>query len=153
MIAQSFRSVLWVGAVGVAALSCYMVSLSVAAERAALERTEARILAAKREIRALETELGTRGRLAQLERWNVEVLALSAPGEGQFVGGTVQLASLTRPKPTIDMDAPLRMAKAEDAPAPAKKPVVVARAPKPKPETTRVPRVILASYGDGDAAQ
>ena len=151
MIAKSFRSVLWVGAVGVAALSCYMVSLSVAAERAALERTEGRILAAKRHIRALETELGTRGRLAQLERWNVEVLALSAPGEGQFVQGTVQLASLVRPKPTVDMAGPVRMAKLDGEKAAPKKRVVVAETPKP--EATPAPRVILAAYDDGTQAE
>ena len=147
MIARSFQSVLWVGAVGVAALGCYMVSLNVASERASLERTEARIIAAKRDIRALETELGTRSRLTQLERWNVEVLALSAPGEGQFVGGTVQLASLVRPKPVVDLKAPVRMAKLERAPAPGKRPVVVAAAPAPKP------RLILASLQEGDAAE
>ncbi|MDB5691980.1 MAG: hypothetical protein JWO81_1043, partial [Alphaproteobacteria bacterium] len=33
MIARGFKSVLWVGAVGSAALGCYMVSLRVATER------------------------------------------------------------------------------------------------------------------------
>lgn len=96
MIVQSFRSVLWVGAVAGAAISCYMVSLRVAAERAALERVEMRILVAKRDIRSLDTELTTRGRLRQLERWNSDVLALTAPIEGQFLEGEVQLASLGR---------------------------------------------------------
>lgn len=96
MIVQSFRSVLWVGAVAGAAISCYMVSLRVAAERASLERVETRILLAKRDIRALDTELTTRGRLRQLERWNSDVLALTAPTEGQFLEGEVQLASLGR---------------------------------------------------------
>lgn len=94
MIVQSFRSVLWVGAVAGAAISCYMVSLRVAAERAALERVETNILIAKRDIRSLDTELTTRGRLRQLERWNSDVLALTAPTEGQFLEGEVQLASL-----------------------------------------------------------
>lgn len=96
MIVQSFRSVLWVGAVAGAAISCYMVSLRVAAERAALERVETNILVAKRDIRSLDTELTTRGRLRQLERWNSDVLALTAPTEGQFLEGEVQLASLGR---------------------------------------------------------
>ena len=96
MIVQSFRSVLWVGAVAGAAISCYMVSLRVAAERSALERVETNILVAKRDIRSLDTELTTRGRLRQLERWNSDVLALTAPTEGQFLEGEVQLASLGR---------------------------------------------------------
>lgn len=99
MIVQSFRSVLWVGAVAGAAISCYMVSLRVAAERAALERVETNILVAKRDIRSLDTELTTRGRLRQLERWNSDVLALTAPTEGQFLEGEVQLASLGRVDP------------------------------------------------------
>ena len=99
MIVQSFRSVLWVGAVAGAAISCYMVSLRVAAERAALERVETNILIAKRDIRSLDTELTTRGRLRQLERWNSDVLALTAPTEGQFLEGEVQLASLGRVDP------------------------------------------------------
>ena len=67
MIVRGFKSVLWVGAVGGAALSCYMVSLRVATERADLARVEHQIVDTKRDIRTLETELDTRGRLTQLE--------------------------------------------------------------------------------------
>ena len=45
----------------------------VASERAALEDVETEIVLAQRDIRLLQTEIGTRGRLAQLERWNVKV--------------------------------------------------------------------------------
>lgn len=146
MILQSFRSVLWVGGVGVAALSCYMVSLSVAAERAQLEKVEGRILLAEREIRGLETELGTRGRLTQLERWNVEVLALAAPGEGQFVNGTVQLANLIQPKPVADPEAPVRMASAENPPERRAERVVMAEADADDAAgAPRKPRIIQAS--------
>lgn len=113
MIVQSFRSVLWVGTVASAAIGCYMVSLRVAAERASLERVETRILLAKRDIRALDTELVTRGRVRQLERWNVDVLALSAPTEGQFLEGEVELASLTAPLASAAATA--MMAAARDA--------------------------------------
>ena len=99
MIVRSFKSVIWVGAVGAAALSCYMVSLRVASERASLESVESRILMAKRDIRSLDTELTTRGRIRQLERWNTDVLALAAPTEAQFLENEVQLASLTRIDP------------------------------------------------------
>jgi hypothetical protein len=57
-----------------AALGCYLVSLNVApsARRSRTSRTDR---LAQRDIRLLQTEIGTRGRLAQLERWNVKVLA------------------------------------------------------------------------------
>lgn len=130
MIVQSFKSVIWVGAVAGAALSCYMVSLRVASERAALERVESRILIAKRDIRALDTELVTRGRVRQLERWNRDVLALAAPTEGQFLQGEVQLASLTRVDPVEPAPLMLAVADADEA---------VSR------EEER-PRPVLASY-------
>ncbi len=116
MIVQSFKSVMWVGAVAGAALSCYMVSLRVASERAALERVESRILLAKRDIRALDTELSTRGRLRQLERWNLDVLALSPPTEGQFLTGEVQLASLSAsaPKAAVAAEASVELASAKE---------------------------------------
>ena len=79
MIARGFKPVGWVAAVGAAALGCYMLSLRVAAERADLTGLQRRIVATQQQIRALETEVGTRGRLAQLEQWNDEVLALAPP--------------------------------------------------------------------------
>jgi hypothetical protein len=119
MIARSFRSVGWVAGVGAAALGCYMLSLQVAAERADLTRVEGRILQTRQAIRNLQTELGTRGRMSQLESWNADVLALSAPVAGQYVENEVVLARLeTRSDPIAD--ATVRMASAEtDAPAPA----------------------------------
>ncbi|HYI64837.1 MAG TPA: hypothetical protein VEW71_08140 [Allosphingosinicella sp.] len=118
MIARSFRPVGWVAAVGTAALGCYMLSLQVAAERAELNRLDARIVAASQQIRSLQTELGTRGRMQQLEEWNNEVLALSAPVSGQFVGGGVSLARFDVRQPRIAPEAEVRLASAA-APAPA----------------------------------
>ena len=117
MSARSFRPVMSVATVAVAALGCYLVSLRVAAERAGLEEVENRIVLAQRDIRTLQTEIGTRGRLEQLERWNVKVLALSAPKADQFVDGGYQLARLARPSDEVDMAAP----------------VVLASIPKPAP--------------------
>ena len=79
MSARGFGSVFMVGAVAGAALGFYLVSLRVASERAALENVENKIALAQRDIRLLQTEIGTRGRLAQLERWNVKFIRLSAP--------------------------------------------------------------------------
>jgi hypothetical protein len=92
MIAKAFKPVAWVAAVAVPALGCYMLSLKVAAERAELANVETRILAARQDIRTLQTELGTRGRLQQLEQWNADVLALAAPVSRQFLARDVSLA-------------------------------------------------------------
>ena len=97
MSARGFRSVIMTGAVASAALGCYLISLRVASERAALEGVETKIVLAQRDIRLLETEIGTRGRLAQLERWNVKAIQLSAPTADQFVDNGFQLATLVKP--------------------------------------------------------
>ncbi len=128
---RGFREVGWVAAVAGTALGCYMVSLKVASERAALEQVENRIVLAQRDIRVLQTEIGTRGRLEQLESWNVKVLALSAPQAQQFLEGEFQLATLAAPKKKVDPTAP----------------VVLASAPAPAPR-----RPVLRDDGDNGAA-
>ena len=115
MSGRSFHSLFMVASCAAAALGCYLVSLRVASERAALEDVETKIVLAQRDLRVLQTEIGTRGRLAQLERWNVRVLALSAPAADQFLSGGFELARLTRPEPKVDFQAPVVLA---SAPAP-----------------------------------
>ncbi len=112
MSAMGFRSVFMVASCAGAALGCYLVSLRVASERAALENVETQIVLAERDIRLLETEIGTRGRLAQLERWNVKVLALSAPSADQFLGGSFELARMVAPERKVDLQAPVVLASA-----------------------------------------
>jgi hypothetical protein len=112
MSAHSFRSVFMVASCAGAALGCYLVSLRVASERAALEEVETRIVLAQRDIRLLQTEIGTRGRLAQLERWNVKVMALSAPTADQFLKGGFELARLTAPEDKSAIEAPVVLASA-----------------------------------------
>ena len=150
MIASSFKSVGWVAGVGAAALGCYMLSLQVAAERAELARVEGRIVAARQAIRNLQTELGTRGRLQQLEHWNAEVLALSAPVAGQFVANEAVLARLETREPGLDRGAEVQMASAETAAnqaAPPARPAVAAapaEAARPAPQPV-VRRASLAA--------
>lgn len=96
MIAKRFQSVGRVAMGAVAAMGLYLITSQVAAERTELERVNRHILAAKKDIRQLETELGTRANLRQLERWNGEVLALSTPDADQFLQAERQLASLDR---------------------------------------------------------
>lgn len=118
MSARSFGSLVMVASCAGAALGCYLVSLRVASERAALEAVETRIVSAQRDMRVLQTEIGTRGRLAQLERWNVKVLALSAPSADQFLQGSFELARLTRPEHKADFSAPVVLAAAPAPTAP-----------------------------------
>ena len=112
MSVRSFRSVFMVASCAGAALGCYLVSLRVASERAALEGVETRIVLTQRDIRLLQTEIGTRGRLAQLERWNVKVLALSAPTADQFLDGGFALAKMVAPQHQVDLQAPVVLASA-----------------------------------------
>lgn len=88
----------WFGGVVLVALGFYLVSLQVANERKKLDMLNGRIRLAERDIRALETEFDTRANLVQLEKWNGDTLALTAPVAGQFVSSEAALAS-------IDFDA------------------------------------------------
>jgi hypothetical protein len=157
MIGRGFKSVGWVAAVGTAALCCYMLSLQVATERADLARVERQIISTKQQIRSLQTELGTRGRLTQLEQWNEDVLALAAPASGQFLKDEFTLARLETHDATV-ADAPkVRMAGMEtgrinpaapvpaigssNAPAPTIRPELVHRAsftPPPSGPPSRI---------------
>jgi len=121
MSSRSFRSVFMVASCAGAALGCYMVSLRVASERAQLEAVESRIVLAQRDMRVLQTEIGTRGRLSQLERWNAGAFALAAPSADQFLKGGFELARLAQPEHKVDFQAPVVLA---SAPAPAKPSVV-----------------------------
>jgi hypothetical protein len=99
MIANRFRSVGWTGCICAAALSFYLVSQTVATKRAELATVDRRIGSTEREIRQLETEIGTRGGMAQIENWNSRVYGLQAPGAAQFVHSTTQLVALADPQP------------------------------------------------------
>ena len=90
--AYRFRGVGWFLSGVIVVLGFYLVSLQVAAERKQVDDVSRAIASARRDIRALETEFNTRANLAQLERWNGEVLALTAPNADQFVSDEAALA-------------------------------------------------------------
>jgi len=115
MSVRNFGSLFMVASCAGAALGCYLVSLRVASERAQLEDVESRIVLAQQDVRMVQTEIGTRARLSQLERWNASVLALSAPAADQFVKGGFELARLAQPEHKVDFKAPVVLA---SAPAP-----------------------------------
>ena len=119
MSARSFGSLFMVASCAGAALGCYLVSLRVASERAALEDVETQIVSTQSDLRLLQTEIGTRGRLSQLERWNGGVFELSAPAATQFVQSGFELAKLAQPERQPDFHAPVVLASAP-APAPQK---------------------------------
>ena len=139
MSAHGFKSVFMVGGIAVAALGCYLVSLRVASERAALESVENKIVLAQRDIRLLSTEIGTRGRLAQLERWNVKVIRLSAPSADQFVESSFQLATLAKPDAKPALEAPVVFA---SAPAPARREPLVTNDDGSAPAAVRTSRSV-----------
>jgi hypothetical protein len=116
MSVRSFHSLFMVTVVAGAALGCYLVSLRVASERASLDQVQRQIVQTQYDIRLIQTEIGTRARLAQLERWNVRVLALSAPSADQILGDRFQLARLVAPQTKPAIEAPVILA---TAPAPA----------------------------------
>lgn len=94
MIAQRFRALGWVAGIASASCGLYLISLQVAAERAKLEEVDQRIASAQRDMRALQTELGTRANMRQLQKWNDDVLSLAAPKAAQYLTSESQLASL-----------------------------------------------------------
>ena len=132
MIARGFKPVGWVCAIAGAALGCYMLSLNVAAERAELARVERQIIAAKQDIRTLQTELGTRGRMSQLEHWNAEVLALSAPTSAQFLDSAVTLARFDQKVKTIEERAAKVQLASADATATLRRPEASLKTPAKK---------------------
>lgn len=119
MSTRSFGSLFMVASCAGAALGCYLVSLRVASERAAVEDVENRIVLAQREVRVLQTEIGTRGRLSQLERWNAGAFELSAPAAPQILQSSFELAKLTQPERKVGFQAPVVLA-AAPAPLPPK---------------------------------
>jgi len=122
MSAHGFKSLFMAASVAGAALGCYLVSLNVASERAKLEQVEGKIVLAQRDIRLLQTEIGTRGRLAQLERWNAGFIRLSAPTADQFLEGGFQLATMVKPAPKPAIEAPIVLASAPTGQGVARQP-------------------------------
>jgi hypothetical protein len=106
MIAQRFRPVAWVIGCAVAATALYTVSLRVASERARLESIELKIASTRRDIRQLQTEMGTRASLRQLERWNGEELSLTTPQARQFLPSEQLLSRVDGASLPVDGFAP-----------------------------------------------
>ncbi|MFS0771875.1 hypothetical protein [Sphingomonas sp. 1P08PE] len=138
--AYRLRGIGWFGGCVAAVLGFYLISLHVAGERKKLDLVNRRIATAERDIRALETEFDTRANLVQLEKWNGDTLALTAPVAGQFVSDEAALASLdvNTPLPTGGMPGVRQAALVvpSGVPQPLMQPamtLVAATAPVPAP--------------------
>jgi hypothetical protein len=105
MAVQGFKGLGWFLCGVVVAPACYLVNSYGAAEQARLNATKLAIVQAQRDIRSLETEFNTRANMAQLERWNGEVLALAAPAPQQYLASETALASLDQPAADIQLAA------------------------------------------------
>ncbi len=147
MIATRLSSVWQVAGVAAAALCCYLVSQSVAAERAGLTKVDREIARTQDDIARLNTELDTRGRMEQLESWNTQVLGLKAPRPTQFVSGGTQLVALfaRNGRPALQLDPNIvaqqgDVTKVSYHPAPAVAPAPVA-APAPEKPAPSAPSV------------
>lgn len=146
MIAQRFRPVVWVVGCSFAATALYTVSLGVASERTRLEDLDHSIAMTRRDIRQLQTELGTRASLRQLERWNGEVLALAAPSAGQFRATEASLRTIDgNALPSDGFAPPPVMVAAATRTAPAAQAEAAAQvAQAARPAAVRVAAVTVA---------
>ncbi len=149
MIATRLSSVWQVAGVAAAALCCYLVSQSVAAERAGLGKVDRQIAQARDEIARLQTELGTRGRMDQLESWNNQALALKAPRPAQFVADGTQLVALyaRNDRPALPLDQNIVASQGATT--------TVSYQPAPQPKAAApasAPVVADADADDSDAA-
>jgi hypothetical protein len=136
---RSFGSAALLAAALVSAIGCYTISLKVSSERAQVDRLRAGIVADNRDIRMLQSELRTRARLPELQRWNDSVLALSPPTAHQFVRDSVLLASYapgTAAKPRL----------AETAPVQVSAPRVAPNAPRAAPAPFQAPQTLQPAH-------
>lgn len=98
-------------------IGCYGAATHGAVRRTAVDTVRHQLVAEARIIRGLEVELRTRARLPQLERWNEQVLKMSAPAASQFMASPVQLINLvTPPAPMAPAEPQLRFALAPAEP-------------------------------------
>jgi hypothetical protein len=141
MIAQrNLRRVGWAAVLAVACALLFGLSLRVNAIKSEVRRAEIRIVALKHEKLYLETEFETRSNQQQLESWNDVEFGYVAPGPGQFLESTNQLASLGRqpaaaPLPVAVPAAaqPIQVAVARTSPAAVPLAMVSGGSREPRP--------------------
>lgn len=110
MAVYGFRGLGWFLCGVIVAPTCYMVTSHGAAERAKLRAMDSAIVQAHKDIRGLETEFDTRANMAQIERWNGDVLAMNAPQPQQYLASASGLAALDQPAQAAPGDAKVETA-------------------------------------------
>lgn len=110
MAVYGFRGLGWFLCGVIVAPTCYMVTSHGAAERAKLRAMDSAIVQAHKDIRGLETEFDTRANMAQIERWNGDVLAMNAPQPQQYLASASGLAALDQPAQAEPGDAKVETA-------------------------------------------
>jgi hypothetical protein len=152
MAVQGFKGLGWFLCGVIVAPACYLVNSYGAGEQARLNATRAAIVQAQKDIRQLETEFNTRANLAQLERWNGEVLAMNAPAPQQYLAGESALADLGRPADgTADVQVAALVVPAGAPPVQAAAPAMASTAPRM--QTAAVQTGGQAVAGQAAAAQ
>ena len=128
----------------------YTVNLKVSAERGEVESLKRGLVADTRQIRDLQAELRTRARLPQMQRWNDEVLMMSAPAAGQYLRSPVQLAGFAVPEAVPETLPQAAMIRAVTPPAiqpaQAAAPLIVRAAWRASPPPTAPARVVNAAW-------
>jgi hypothetical protein len=154
-MSRTFGSAALLAAAMVSAIGCYTISLKVSSERAEVDKLRAGIVADTGDIRTLQSELRTRARLPELQRWNDSVLALSPPTAHQFVRDSVMLASYA---PSAAIAAKPRLVQGASATLPRVAPAVVAAPVTPQasqpvqPPRPLVPGIRQIAYSVGPTA-
>ena len=125
MIAHKFRPVMWVVGCAFAATALYTVSLGVASERTRLEDLDQQIAMTQRDIRQLQTEMGTRASSApKAGQFRATEAALKTidggglPADG-FTPPPVMVAAATRPATAAAAPAAQQLAMAKPSAPPA----------------------------------
>jgi hypothetical protein len=129
----------------VAAVGCYTINLKVSGERAGVESLRMQLVADAREVRNLQAELRTRARFPELQRWNDNVLQMSAPVAGQFLRSPVELASYAA-APAATKPGIVYAVTTPEAAAPVTAPLVTVAYEAPAAAETAEPRLIRAGY-------
>jgi len=86
-------TIIGIGLLSLLLLGGYFWSLHVAAQQARGRAIEAKVAAARQDVRKLKMEFEIRSRMVQLERWNAQ-LGLQPSGLGQYAKSPHQLDSL-----------------------------------------------------------
>ena len=129
----------------VAAVGCYTINLKVSSERAGVEALRLQLVADAREMRNLQAELRTRARFPELQRWNDNVLQMSAPAAGQFLRSPVELASYAA-APTATRPGIVYAVTTPETAVTVTAPLVTVAYEAPPAADAAAPRLIRAGY-------